>query len=123
MVTVLPVQNVVGPLMLVTASGTTLTAIGLVTTEVQPVAFVEVYEMVAEPLLTPLTVPFVDTEATPALLDDQTPPVVVLERGVVAPIHTELFPAIGSRTGKATTAIVTGAAIDAQPCPFVTDTP
>jgi hypothetical protein len=52
--------------------------------------------MVAVPAATPVTMPDVPIVATPVLLLDHVPPLVVDDRVVVAPTHTEAAPVIAA---------------------------
>lgn len=62
--------------------------------------------MVALPAATPVTTPVVPTVAVAVLELDQTPPEVVLLKGVEAPTQTALLPVTEGTTGKALTVIV-----------------
>ena len=59
--------------------------------------------MIVTPLATPVTTPFTSTDAIAVLLLLQEPPIVVVDKDVVAPTHTALVPVIGVTVGKAFT--------------------
>ena len=81
-------------------------------------ALVTVYEMVVVPAVKPVTKPVRLTEATAALLDDQTPPVVALASVVVEPAQIAVTPVIDWTAGCGLT-VTTEETDDEQPFTFV----
>jgi hypothetical protein len=89
-----PTQTVVVPVMDWTV-GRAFTVTLVVTLVEQPLAFVTVYVMVAEPAVMPVTLPVASMVATAVLLEDQVPPTVTSARVVVDPAQTLVLPVIG----------------------------
>ena len=100
-------------------TGVGLTVIDAVVAAVQPLPFVTLYVIVAEPAVTPVTTPVVLTVATAVLLDDQVPPVVELANVVVPPAHTLDVPVIDATTGVGLTVTAVAADVAEQPVEFV----
>lgn len=71
--------------------------------------------MVAEPVLTPNTIPEPSTEATPALEEDQVPPVAASVSVMEAPTHTLVGPDIEPATGAGLTLSEAVAVAEEQP--------
>jgi hypothetical protein len=65
-----------------------------------------VYEIVAVPSVTPVTLPDVTPTETFELLLLHVPPDVVLVRAIVEPRHTVVAPAIGAGIGLTVTTVV-----------------
>jgi hypothetical protein len=97
-----------------------LTAIDTEEVVVQPLAFVTLYVIVADPTATPVTTPVVLTVAIAVLLDDHVPPVVELANVVDNPAQTFDAPVIDATTGNGFT--VTGVTIDVAEQPAAFDT-
>ncbi len=66
-----------------------------------------------------MTTPEALTVATPALLEDQVPPVVTSASVVVDPAQTVVVPVIAATTGRAFTVTV-AVELEVQPEPLVT---
>lgn len=78
--------------------------------------------MLAEPAAIPDTKPVVVTVATAVLPLAHTPPVVVLDNGVVLFTHTLLVPVIGLTAGNGFTVMAAELNVEIQPLEFVTST-
>ena len=115
-----PEQNVVAPATAIVAVAPVLTAIDTEEVVVQPLAFVTLYVIVADPTATPVTTPVVLTVAIAVLLDDHVPPVVELANVVDNPAQTFDAPVIDATTGNGFTA--TGVTIDVAEQPAAFDT-
>ena len=104
------------------AIGNAFTLIDAVALFVQPFTSVTAYVITAFPVATPVTTPEVETEATPVLLEDQTPPTVALANVVVEPSQMLFAPVIAATEGKLFTMIVVAAEVAVQPFALVTVT-
>jgi hypothetical protein len=102
-----PVQNVVAPPAAIVADADGLTVTDAVVDAEQPLTFVTLYVIVAEPAATPVTTPVALTVAIAVLLDDHVPPVVELANVVDNPSHTLDAPVIDETNGTVFTVAVT----------------
>jgi hypothetical protein len=88
----------------------------------QPLAFVTLYVIVADPAATPVTTPVVLTVAIAVLLDDHVPPVVELANVVDNPAQTFDAPVMAETTGNGSTVTTVAVEVDEQPAALVTVT-
>ena len=117
-----PSQNVVVPLAEIVPAVIAFTVTVAVTAFVQPLPFVTVYVIVADPAVTPVTTPVADTVATAVLDEDHVPPVVALAIVVVDPAHTVVAPVIAATVGNGFTVTVVAVDVAEHPLAFVTVT-
>ena len=110
-----PVQNVVAPPAAIVADADGLTVTDAVVDAEQPLTFVTLYVIVAEPAATPVTTPVALTVAIAVLLDDHVPPVVELANVVDNPSQTFDAPVMAATTGVGSTA--TAVAVEVAVCP------
>jgi len=112
-----PVQTLMVPVIADTV-GNGLTVTDEVTVVTQPKPLVTVYDIVAVPADTPLTMPvkpIVATEPSPLL---HTPPLVASLSVVVEPAHTLMVPVIADTVGNGLT-VTTEVTVVTQPKPLV----
>jgi hypothetical protein len=111
---VLPAQTVLPPV-IVPAPGAWVTVTSMVS-DMEPQAALEtVYDIIAVPDNTPVTVPVVLIVATPVLLDDQVPPVADSVKVTGVPIQIVLEPDIVPASGAEITFTSFVLAVDPQP--------
>ena len=89
---------------------------------VQPLAFVTLYEITAEPALIPVIIPVEETAAIAELDVVQVPPVVADANCVVKPEHTFVAPVIAATVGNGFTVTTVAEEVDEHPLAFVTVT-
>jgi hypothetical protein len=93
---------VLGPAGVIAAAGSGLTVTVLVAAFEQPFnMFVTVYDIVAVPADTPVTIPNILTVATAVFDELQVPKAVASESVIVLPAHTAVGPVIAFTGGRA----------------------
>ena len=117
-----PAQNVVAPPDAIVADADGLTVTDAVVDAEQPLTFVTLYVIVAEPAATPVTTPVALTVAIAVLLDDHVPPVVELANVVDNPSQTFDAPVMAARTGVGSTVTAVAVEVAEQPLALVTVT-
>ena len=115
---VVPVVRLDGPLIVPAVNALTVTIVDVLAV---PQPFVTIYEILAVPPATPLTVPSVPTVAIAPLEVLQVPPAAASVSAVVEPAHTVAVPVIAPAVGNGLTVTVAVAAAVPQPLVTVYD--